>query len=208
MKKVFVTILLAIVLSACSSIAKSPTATPTAFFPTITPFPTITSFVALTEYPEDKFLFVEAYSGEECTKGCCVEYEALPAQFLFKDGKLYIADQFPISFGNWVDTRKTNNAIGLYYFGTIIDGYFAFITSLPYSSSDSEFTINGVDRQGNISVETPYGNIFLPPEKHVENDWVEYGLESCQIRHFAGIVNYGFINDDQVVIVSHVDEFP
>jgi hypothetical protein len=209
MKKFILIAILGIVLSACSTIHQHPTATPTPIFPTVTPFPTITSFDVITKYPEDRFLFVNAYSGEECTAGCCIVYEALPAQFLFKDGKLYIVGPFfepPIE--NWGETRKTNNAIGLYYFDTARDVGFAFIDSIPYESKYSEFIINGVDQQGNISVKTKYGNVSLSPGANVARDWVEQGSGSCQIHHFAGITNYGFINDSQVAIVSYVDDFP
>lgn len=209
MKRFFLIALLGIVLSACSTTFQHPTATPSPIYPTVTPFPTSPSFNAITQYPEDRFLFVDAYSGEECTEGCCIQYEALPAQFLFKDGKLYIVGQFfepPIE--NWEETRNANDAIGLYYFSTVIDADFAFIDSFPYESKYSEFIINGVDQQGNIFVKTKNGNVSLPPGANVARDWVEQGSESCQIHHFVGIMNYGFINDSQIVIVSHSDYFP
>ena len=209
MKKIYIPFLLAIVLSACSSTIPVVTPTPTEIFPTVTPWPTLDSFDVLTKYPEGKFLFAEAYSAEECLEGCCIQYEAMPNPFLFKNGKLYIVGGFlkpPVE--NWGETRQANKAIGLYYFGTITDGHFTFIKSFPYQFSDSEFVINSVDSQGNISVKTSYGNILLPPGKNIERDWVEKGSESCQIRHFTGIVNYGFISDNQVVVVSHSDDFP
>jgi hypothetical protein len=209
MKKLFLFTILGIALSACSMSDQSPLVTPTPIFSTVTPFPTVASFDAITQYPEGRFLFVDAYSGEECTEGCCAEYETLPDQFLSKDGKLYIVGPFfepPIE--NWKEARKTNNAIGLYYFGTVIDAHFAFIDSFPYESKYSEFVINGMDQLGNISVKTKDGIVSLPPGANLMSDWVEQESESCLVRHFAGIMNYGFINDSQVVIVSHGDDLP
>jgi hypothetical protein len=82
------------------------------------------------------------------------------------------------------------------------------LAKVLYESKYSEFIINGIDQQGNISVKTKDGNVSLPPGANVMSDWVEQGSESCQIHHFVGITNYGFINDSQVVIVSYGDDFP
>ncbi|MBI5934663.1 MAG: hypothetical protein HY867_13235 [Chloroflexi bacterium] len=214
MKKVFVAKLLAIVLSSCSSIAPSPTATPTltSIFKTPTPFPTITSFEAFKIFPADKFLFVEVGRGEMCSEECnCPVSEPIAPPYKFIDGKLYIWDVFLDFREEWAEARLAHKAIGFYSYQTMHEAHYAFITSLPYQSPDSDFIVNGVDIQGNISVTTLYGKVFLKPTEFVNIEWIETtDVPYCEISHLVGIQNYGFIEDDQVIILrfEEGDEYP
>lgn len=214
MKNTLVFTILGIILSACSTVAPTSTTTPTpkSIFNTPTPFPTINSFDALEIFPADKFLFVEVGSGEMCSEECnCPVSEPIAPPYRFIDGKLYIWDVFLDFQEEWVEARLANKAIGFYSYQTIHEAHYAFITSLPYQSPDSDFIVNGVDIQGNISVTTLYGNVFLKPGEIVDIEWIETtDIPYCEISHLVGIQNYGFIEDDQVVILrfEEGDDYP
>ena len=214
MKKRYIPFFFAIVLSACSSIAPSPTAipTPTSIFKTPTPFPPITSFESLKIFPAVKFLVVEVGSGEMCSEECnCPVSEPIAPPYRFIDGKLYIWDVFLDFKEGWVEARLANKAIGFYIYQTMHEAHYAFFSSLPYRSPDSDFVVNGVDNLGNISVKTSYGNVFLKPGEFVQIEWIETTeIPSCEISHLVEIQNYGFIEDDQVVILrfDEGDDYP
>ncbi|MFZ5857421.1 MAG: hypothetical protein ACOYZ6_11370 [Chloroflexota bacterium] len=218
MKKRYIPFLLAIVLSACSTITSSPTRTPipvpsptpTSIFRTPTPFPTITSFEALKIFPSDKFLFAVVGSGDACSEEChCPVSEPIVDPYRFVNGKLYLWYGFLQFEGVWTDARKTNDAVGFYGYRTMNDAHFDFITSFPYKSLDSVFVINDVDHLGNISVKTIYGNVLLKPGEFVDIEWIETNdIPSCEISHLVGIDNYGFIKDDQVIILRDGEWYP
>ena len=202
MKKIYITLLLVIVLSACSTIVSNPTVmpTPTAIFRTPTPMPTISSPIYTYQLAADEFLFIELQGGIACSEKCECESEPAMPSYQFKDGKLTF---FGWYFENQFDWRTTRNgAIGFYgYYSFWVESNYTFFSGFPFKTPDSNFIVNGIVSNNGISVKTSYGNVIVKVGGRIEEGWVEPTVNpECQFLHYSELVNHGVIKDDDVII--------
>jgi len=153
-----------------------------------------------------QFLFISVDILDECTDTCaCIMLEWMAHAFRYENNTLFLNPYF-ISNDQlkWPEIGISNLAVGLYSSWTPNGGSLSLFDSLPYSTEDHAFIVNGVNEKGEISVGLSYGNVLVPPGKNVTYEWVEEKENRCQILHTYTLTNYGFINDNQVVL----EEFP
>ena len=168
-----------------------------------------------------QFLFIDVSGNDLCTNDCgeCVVYEQTVPLYHFEDGKLFLNNAFGLrGVDDWKVFRANHNLIGLRYFSKewsdVIDWMgetplFEPIDTLPFDALLDIFVIQQIDLQGDIYL---ISNNQLTELKATESLTVsvtrqDQGL-SCPVTHEYTLTNYGFIRDEDVVILNYGTPMP
>lgn len=203
MKRYVVLLLIGLNIMACSS--NVPTGTTDK---SVTPSPAPAAFETTHNLPENKFLFIVVSEATSCGIGCnCPSVEGIMDPFRYKDGTLYL---LRINFGSqepWAEVRASKNAVGSYIYRSISRAQHSFIALFPYEAPNSKFVVNGVNKDGAISVRADNHDTILQPGQNFKTEDVQLsGL--CSMKYTSTIKNHGLLDDSQVVIIPEGEYYP
>jgi len=197
------TLVVVTLITACQSKSNLfTTPTPQSIFEVAKPIPTTINFETINSYPMDSFLFVAVNYAETCSETCdCVAYEAMRSAFRFEDNTLFLLKwSFDDMQSDWLNYRKNNTVIALYgYWGLARAGLFP-IDIFPYNLPNTNLNAIGVNGNEDILLKTEYGIIMIKKGGAASFEWIERRENDCQVLHSSRLMNYGFINDNLVVI--------
>lgn len=203
MKRCAVLLLIGMILMACTPNVPAGTTDKS-----VTPSPTPAAFETTENLPENKFLFIVVSEDTSCGIECnCPAVEGIMDPFRYKDGTLYL---LRINFGSqepWAETRASKNAVGFYVYRSISMAQDFFIASFPYKAPNSEFMVNGANKDGAISVRTDNHDTILQPGQNFKTENVKLsGL--CSMKYTSTIKNHGLLDDSQVEIIPEGEYYP
>ena len=172
------------------------------------PSQTSVDFEALDTMPSGKFLFVVASENVSCGVGCnCPAVEGIMDSFRYKDGTLYLLRVNLGSQKSWSEILASKNAIGFYVYHSVSAAKRSFIISFPYETQHADFTVNGVDKNGAISVRAGRGDTILQPGQNLKTENVRLsGL--CSMTYTNSIKNHGLLDNSQVAIIPEGEYYP
>lgn len=203
MKQYAVLLLIGLTLMACSS--NVPTGV---IDKIITPSPAPAAFETTDTLPENKFLFIVVSEGTSCGIGCnCPAVEGIMDSFRYKDGTLYLLRDDLGSQESWSEILASKNAMGFYVYHSVSAAKHSFIASFPYETQNAGFAINGVDKDGAISVQAGRRETILQPGQNLKTENVRLsGL--CSMTYTNSIKNHGLLDNSQVVIIPEGEYYP
>ena len=196
-----------LVISACNSLQMpvsmlSVTDTPLPVHPTVALDPAENYQIGVSQIPTGLYLFVEAYTIDECSQGqCgCPVVEPPRSAYVWNSvGDLLVNTYYYQKyFSDSTSTVSSTSLLGLFGYGEWRENLSA-INSLPYNEYDT--TIYSVDLDGGIVIDIQGKAYLLKPGQSwlKSGSYPSYVQEGCRVHYEMRLTNYGLLKRQQIL---------